>query len=106
MIYQLYHTSISELYFVFLGHFTLCFWGKLRKLKFRLQKGLDFICIRLNKLSYHTQKKQGLLLVVLEEEVIVGVALDMDGFDAIVHQLFEGVNVALLAGRDEDTVFL
>ena len=58
MIYQLYYTSISELYFVFLWHFTLCFCGKLRKLKFRLQKGLDFICIILNKLSYHTQKNE------------------------------------------------
>ena len=58
MIYQLYYTSISELYFVFLGRFTLYFWGKLRKLIFRLQKGFDFICIILNKLSYHTQKNE------------------------------------------------
>ena len=58
MIFQLYYTSISELYFVFLGHFTLCFCGKLRKLKFRLQKEFDFIYIRLNKLSYHTQKNE------------------------------------------------
>ena len=58
MIYQLYYTSISELYFVFLWYFTLHFCGKLRKLKFRLQKGFYFICIRLNKLSYYTQKNE------------------------------------------------
>ena len=56
--------------------------------------------------SSYTQKKRGLFLVVLEKEVVVGVALDMDGFDAVVHQLFEGINVALLAGRDEDAVLL
>lgn len=35
MIYQLYHKNTS----------------------FRLQKGFDFICIRLNKLSYHTKNE-------------------------------------------------
>ena len=35
MIYQLYHKNTS----------------------FRLQKELDFICIRLNKLSYHTKNE-------------------------------------------------
>ena len=44
-------------HFVFLLYFGLYFWGKLSKLKFRLQKEFDFICIRLNKLSYHTKNE-------------------------------------------------
>ena len=35
-------------HFVFLWYFGLYLWGKLSKLKFRLQKEFDFICSTLN----------------------------------------------------------
>ena len=46
----------------------------------------------------------GRLFVLLEEEVVVGVALDMDGLDAVVEERFEGLDVGLIRRRDEDAI--
>ena len=46
------------------------------------------------------------VVVALEEEVVVGVALDVDGFDAVVDEFAELVDVRLLAGADEDGVLV
>ena len=46
------------------------------------------------------------VIVALEEEVVVGVAPDVDGFDAVVDQFAELIDVSLLAGADEDGVLV
>ena len=46
------------------------------------------------------------VVVALEEEVVIGITPDVDGFDAVVDEFAELVDVRLLAGADEDGVLV
>ena len=47
-----------------------------------------------------------IFLVVLEEEVVIRVALDMYCFDALVHQRFEGIDILFVLSGYKDAVVL
>ena len=100
---NLFKTGTNRHYGDFFERTTTPYYHKLTVKVHRLYY-IELTLKKTNKALLTTRPEGFALFVLLKQEIVVRVTPDMNGFDAVVEQRLEGVDIGLVRSGNEDAV--